>query len=576
MKILRINLTERSSRVEELPADYRPLGGRAFVSRLIAEEVPAKSDPLGPENKLVFAAGLLAGTFVPNSGRLSVGAKSPLTGTIKESNSGGAAAQKMARLGYRAVVLEGVADDFVTVEIGPSGVRFIPALVLRGMGNYRIIDVLKAEYGKDACFLSIGQAGERGLKASAISVTTPDFHIRVAARGGLGAVMGVKRVKAIVLNDEGCLPVEFPNREALVKAAQAFGKGTLAHPLIGALRAFGTPVLVNMMNEMGSIATRNFSRGKFEGAEKISGERIAELVNGRPGGVAAHGCMRGCIIQCSNIFTDEAGEFIVSSIEYETLALMGSNCMIDDVDAIARMNRACNDVGVDTMDVGGAVAVAMDAGLIPWGDAAAALELIEEIGSGGERGLMIGDGVKATGEKLGVSRIPHVKGQCLAGYDPRVLKGTGVTYATSTMGADHTCGNALPSHANPAYNPSSAAGQGDVSGFLQKYCAAVDSLGLCLFASLPALDVPELQKHLVAAAAAVLDEPLAEDYLLQMGSAVLQGERRFNQGAGFTEKDDRLPEFFTKEKLPETGLCFDVPAEDLDRVHASAEEERVA
>ena len=354
MKILRINLTERSSRLEELPADYRPLGGRAFVSRLIADEVPPHSDPLGPGNKLVFAAGLLAGTFVPNSGRLSVGAKSPLTGTIKESNSGGSAAQKMARLGLRAVVLEGAADDFVTVEIGPSGVNFVPALGLKGMGNYRLIDSLKAEYGKETCILSIGQAGERGLKASAISVTTPDFHIRVAARGGLGAVMGGKKVKAIVLSDQGVAPVAVPNREALGSAAREFSKGTLAHPLIGALKAFGTPVLVNMMNEMGTIVTKNFSRGKFEGAEKISGEYVAELVNTRPNGIAAHGCMRGCIIQCSNIFTDEAGEFIVSSIEYETLALMGSNCMIDDVEAIARMNRACNDVGVDTIDVGGA------------------------------------------------------------------------------------------------------------------------------------------------------------------------------------------------------------------------------
>jgi aldehyde:ferredoxin oxidoreductase len=569
MQILRINLTDRTSSVEELPENYRLLGGRALTARFIADEVPPRCDALGSENKLVFAAGICAGTSVANSGRLSIGAKSPLTGTIKESNSGGSAAQKMARLGYRAVIMEGAASEFVTVEIDRSGVRFKPAAEVEGFGNYRLIDTYRADYGESICILSIGQAGEKALKASAISVTTPDFHIRVAARGGLGSVMGSKKLKALILNDQGCSPVAVADREALTAAAQAFSKGVLGHPLIGALRTFGTPVLVNMMNEMGTIVTKNFSRGKFEGAEKISGERIADLIEKRPNGVAAHGCMRGCIIQCSNVFTNEAGEFVTASIEYETLALMGSNCMIDDIDAIARMNRACNDFGVDTMDVGGAIAVAMEAGLLPWGDAAEAQKIVEEIGSGGDRGLMVGNGVKYTGETLGVQRIPHVKGQCLAGYDPRGLKGTGVTYATSPMGADHTAGNALPSHANPAYNPASATGQGQVSQFLQRYFAAVDSLGLCLFATLPALDIPELQKHLTDCVSAILNEPLGDDYLLQMGGAVLKVEKEYNDKAGFTMQDDRLPEFFTKEALPETGLLFDVPMEELDSVHGN-------
>jgi aldehyde:ferredoxin oxidoreductase len=569
MQILRINLTDRTSSVEELPENYRLLGGRALTAQFIADEVPPRCDALGSENKLVFAAGICAGTPVANSGRLSIGAKSPLTGTIKESNSGGSAAQKMARLGYRAVIMEGAASEFVTVEIDRSGVRFKPAAEVEGFGNYRLIDTYRADYGESICILSIGQAGEKALKASAISVTTPDFHIRVAARGGLGSVMGSKKLKALILNDQGCLPVAVADREALTAAAQAFSKGVLGHPLIGALRTFGTPVLVNMMNEMGTIVTKNFSRGKFEGAEKISGERIADLIEKRPNGVAAHGCMRGCIIQCSNVFTNEAGEFVTASIEYETLALMGSNCMIDDIDAIARMNRACNDFGVDTMDVGGAIAVAMEAGLLPWGDAAEAQKIVEEIGSGGDRGLMVGNGVKYTGQRLGVQRIPHVKGQCLAGYDPRGLKGTGVTYATSPMGADHTAGNALPSHANPAYNPASATGQGQVSQFLQRYFAAVDSLGLCLFATLPALDIPELQKHLTDCVSAILDEPLGDDYLLQMGGAVLKVEKEYNDKAGFTMQDDRLPEFFTKEALPETGLHFDVPVEELDSVHGN-------
>ena len=371
-----------------------------------------------------------------------------------------------------------------------------------------------------------------------------------------------------MVDDQGGSPVSVADREQLTQAARAYSKGALSHPLLGGLRAFGTGILVNMMNEMGAIVTKNYSQGKFAGAESLSGERIAELTQKRPNGHAAHGCMNGCIIQCSNILTDADGEFLCSSVEYETLALLGSNCMIDDLDGVAKLNSMCNDFGLDTMDVGGAIAVAMEAGELPWGDTEAALALLGEVGSGTERGRMIGNGVRYTGEKLGVSRIPAVKGQCLSGYDPRALKGTGVTYATSTMGADHTCGNALPSPANPAYDPTAATGQAPVSQFLQKYFAAIDSLGLCLFVAVPALDMPELQQHLVDAAAAILGTPLAEDYLLQLGGAVLETERKFNAAAGFTPADDRLPSFFREERL-ESGLCFDVSDAELDSVHPS-------
>jgi aldehyde:ferredoxin oxidoreductase len=274
--------------------------------------------------------------------------------------------------------------------------------------------------------------------------------------------------------------------------------------------------------------------------------------------------MTGCIISCSNVYTDEAGKEIVSGLEYETLGLMGSNCMISDLDDIARMNRLCNDLGLDTMDVGAAIAVAMEAGLLPWGDGKAAYSLIEEAGKGTERGTMIGNGCFLTGKKLGVARIPQVKGQSLAAYDPRVLKGTGVTYATSPMGADHTCGNALPSPANPDYNPTASTGQAPVSGFLQWYFAAIDTLGVCLFASLPLLDMPELHKHLIDCATAVTGEPFDENYLMKLGTSVLRVEKAFNAATGLTSKDDRLPEFFLKEPLMPSGLVFDVSEEEID------------
>jgi aldehyde:ferredoxin oxidoreductase len=355
----------------------------------------------------------------------------------------------------------------------------------------------------------------------------------------------------------------------LKRAVTELSKVIAGHPLSQGLRQLGTPLLVMMINSAGCLPTKNYSAGQFDGAEQISGERMVAVMNERPHAQPVHRCMNGCIINCSNIYTDEKGDVIVSGLEYETLGMVGSNCMIHDLDMIARINRLCNDIGIDTMETGAALAVAMEAGVIPWGDGEAALALVDEIGRGTERGLVIANGCKIAGEKLGVKRIPQVKGQSLAAYDPRVLKGTGTTYATCTMGADHTCGNALPSPSNPDYNPTSPTGQAAVSGFLQRYFAAIDSLGVCLFASLPLLDVPEAQKYLVDAAAAVTGEALGENYLLDLGTDVVKTERRFNTGAGFTRADDRLPAFFLEEQLPPSGLTFDVSEAELDSIYES-------
>lgn len=566
-KILRVNMSKLKANLEDLPKEYQGLGGRALTSAIICKEVPPLADPLGTENKLIFSAGILAGTSVPNSGRLSVGGKSPLTNTIKEANSGGAAAQKLAKLGFQAVVIEGSAKELTSLKIDKNGVTFIPADTYKNLGNYEVIERLKREFGNHIAVISIGPAGEWKLKAASVAVTTPDFHIRMAARGGLGAVMGSKNLKTVIIDDTNNDKVEVKDKAKFREASTALSKGILSHPLIGVFKELGTSCLVMMMNAYGCLATKNYSLGQFEGAEKISGEHMVELMKKRPNGQNVHRCMDGCIINCSNIFTDEMGEMIVSGLEYETIGLVGSNCMIDDLDIIARINRVCNDIGIDTMDIGGAVAICMEAGLLAWGDGKAALNLVEEVGKKTEKGLMIGNGCKFTGEKLGVKRIPHVKGQCLAAYDPRSLKGTGVTYATSTMGADHTCGNAIPNPANPAYNPSAPTGQGPVSQFLQSYFAAIDSLGLCLFASLPLLDIPELQGLLVSCVSAKSGEPLNQNYLINLGTSVLKAERRFNSAVGFTAKDDRLPKFFLEEKLLPSGNVFDVPEEEIDGVH---------
>ncbi|HOV90060.1 MAG TPA: aldehyde ferredoxin oxidoreductase C-terminal domain-containing protein [Syntrophorhabdaceae bacterium] len=563
-KILRINLNTKTFNYEAITSPYSNLGGRGLTSNIICNEVPPKADPLGKENKLVIAPGILAGTIAPNNGRISIGAKSPLTGTIKETNAGGTVAQKLARLGIAAIVLEGISENLILVKIDRYDVRFIEADNLKGIGNYELIDRLKGGYGDNIGIVSIGPAGEMKLKAANISVTTPDFKIRAAARGGLGAVMGSKNLKALVIDDTEASGVEVSNPELLKDAVSGLTKGILSHPLIEGLKVLGTPILVMMINAASTLPTKNYSMGQFADAERISGEHMVEVMSKRPGSNQTHRCMNGCIIGCSNVYTDEGGKEIVSGLEYETIGMVGSNCMINNLDDIALINRLCNDIGLDTMDVGAAIACAMEAGIISWGDGKSAYAIIGDIRS--DKGMMIGNGCLYTGKHLGVSRIPQVKGQSLAAYDPRVLKGTGVTYATSTMGADHTCGNALPSPANPEYNPTAPTGQGPMSSFLQRYFAAIDSLGFCLFASLPLLDIPDLQKSLINCACAITGIEYNENYLLELGAEVLRIEKKFNDMAGFTSKDDRLPEFFSKEQLPGPNTVFDVPEEEIVEV----------
>jgi aldehyde:ferredoxin oxidoreductase len=354
--------------------------------------------------------------------------------------------------------------------------------------------------------------------------------------------------------------------EPFQAASKAVTDGVVKHPLSDGLRVYGTSLLVGLMNEMGGLSTRNFSSGRFPAAEKIGGESLAANLNGRKGANAKHSCMAGCVIHCSQVYTDEKGKFITSGLEFETIGLVGSNCEIGDLDAIARIDRACDDIGLDTMDVGAAAAVAMEAGRIPWGDGARVLELLEAIRSDDPLGLLIGNGCAVTGKALGVARVPVVKGQSMAAYDPRVLKGTGVTYATAPMGADHTCGNALPSPANPGYDPGSPSGQGQVSEFLQSYFAAIDTLGMCLFASIPILESPDLQRELTRAVAAKLGVELPDGYIQELGRNVVVAERAFNRLAGFGPGDDRLPGFILKETLSPGGNVWDVPDEDLDKM----------
>ena len=575
-KILRIDMgAEGGPKVRtEPPGGYAGLGGRAMTSAIVAKEVPPLCHPLGADNKLVIAPGLLSGTTAAMSGRLSVGCKSPLTGGIKESNAGGQASQVLARLGYAAIVLEGKPKDdtLYKVLVNKDGVTVTADNSLCMLGNYDLVEKMKSEFSDKVACISIGTAGEMKMAAASIAFTDMEQRpTRHAGRGGVGAVMGSKGVKVIVLDDAGMKmrPPKDPNK--FKEANQAWVAGLRKHPVTGeGLPAYGTNVLTNVINEAGAYPTKNFMWGRFDGCSKISGETQAETETARGGkGSATHGCHRGCIIRCSGTYTDKDGHYMTKQPEYETVWAHGGNCGIDDLDAIAMLDRLDDDFGVDTIEMGAAIGVAMEAGVAKFGDAQAAINLVKEVGKGTPLGRILGSGTEVTGKVFGVERIPTVKGQAMPAYDPRGIQGIGVTYATSTMGADHTAGYAVATNilgVGGKVDPLTPEGQVELSRNLQIATAAVDSTGMCLFIAFAVLDQPETFQALIDMINAFYGGELTADGVAELGKSVLKTERDFNARAGFTSKQDRLPEYFIKEKLPPHDVTFKVKDEELDQV----------
>ena len=415
MKILRINMgAPGGPKVSEEPmGQYEGLGGRALTSTLIAKEVPPLCHPLGEDNKLVIAPGLLSGTVAAISGRVSVGCKSPLTGGIKEANSGGQPSQLLAMRGYGAIVLEGKPkeDTLYKILIQKDGVKVMPDNSLRMLGNYDLVEKMKKEYGEKIACISIGPAGEMKMSAASIAFTDMELRpTRHAGRGGVGAVMGAKGVKAIVISEAGTERRTPKDPEKFREANRKFTEGLKKHPVTGeGLPAYGTNVLTNVINEAGAYPTKNFMWGRFDNCQKISGETQAATETAR-GGLATHGCHRGCVIQCSGTYHDKDGHYLTKQPEYETVWALGGNCAIDDLDAIAIMDRLCDDYGVDTIEMGATIGVAMEAGLAKFGDAQASINLLKEVGKGTPLGRILGNGAAVTGKVLGVERVPVVKG----------------------------------------------------------------------------------------------------------------------------------------------------------------------
>ena len=576
-KILRINVGADGGpefKTEPL-GDYAGLGGRGLTSAIVSKEVPPTCHPLGEDNKLIIAPGLLSGSAAAMSGRISVGCKSPLTGGIKEANAGGQPSQMLGRLGYAAIVLEGKpkAKSLYKVFINKDGVKISEDNSMCMMGNYDVVDKMKAEYGEKIGVISIGPAGEQKLAGASIAFSDMELRpTRHAGRGGVGAVMGSKGIKAIVVDDAGCSVRSPANPDAFKAANKEFVAGLRKHPVSGeGMPAYGTNVLTNVINEAGAYPTKNFQWGQFDGCEKISGETQAETENARGGeGSATHGCHRGCVIRCSGTFYDKDGKYLTKQVEYETVWAHGGNCGIDDLDAIAQLDRLDDDFGLDTIEMGATIAVAMEGGVAEFGDAEAAIKLVKEVGAGTPMGKILGSGAAVAGKVFGVERVPVVKGQAMPAYDPRGIMGIGVTYATTTMGADHTAGYAVGSNimgTGGKTDPLSPEGQAELSKNLQIATAAIDSTGMCLFIAFPLLDQPETFQALIDVINGFTGASLTADDVTELGKSILKNEREFNAAAGFTKKDDRLPDYFKKEPLGPHNITFQVSDEELDQVH---------
>ena len=570
-KILRIDMGAEGgpATTVEPVGQYAGLGGRAMTSIVVSKEVDPLCHPLSGANKLVFAPGLLTGTAASTSGRISVGCKSPLTGGIKEANAGGQAGQALARLGYAAVIVEGepAGDDLWTVKIDKGGVSFKVDNSLKMTGTYATVEKLVAEYGSKVTFMVIGQAGEMKLAGASIAACDRELRpTRHMGRGGVGAVMGSKKIKAFILDETGTSLRQPLHPVRFKAAAKIFNAGLRSHGISGqGLPLFGTNVLTNILNEVGGYPTRNFSSGQFEGATKISGETQAATMTER-GGQATHACHRGCIIQCSGIYNDATGKYLSKQAEYETIWSHGGHCGISDLDIIQQLDRMDDDFGLDTIETGVAIGVAMEGGLLPFGDGEGAIRVLAEVGQGTPLGRIIGSGAGATGKAFGVSRVPVVKNQALPAYDPRAVQGIGVTYATTPMGADHTAGYAVTANVLKVggfIDPLQTEGQVDLSRALQINTAVIDSSGMCLFVAFPVIDQPETFTAFVELVNSFYG---IEADVTAFGQQILSAERDFNARAGFTAIDDRLPRFFETEPLAPHNVTFNVTHEELDSV----------
>ncbi|SSC12545.1 Aldehyde:ferredoxin oxidoreductase [Mesotoga infera] len=550
--ILNIDLNKKSSNKEE----YRHfVAGRTLSSRLIAKYVQPDIHPLSQKNVLVICPASFAGTPVPNSNRLSIGAKSPLTGGIKESNIGGRVPDLIARSGIRAITVSGALEELSVLIIDKGNCRFEKAPELKGLMNYELFEKLYEKYGKNVGILGIGPAGENKLINSTISGNDLEGHAsRHAGRGGMGAVMGSKNIKAIIFLEPGSpmiMPPEDTKKEFL-KVSRDFAQRIIKSKVNMTL--FSNLSLVSYINRLGALPIRNYRESSSEEALALSGENIVDELKSR-GGRMGHACSKGCVVRCSNIIHDKNGEYVTSGFEYESIVMLGSNLGIFNFDKVVPLERFCDEFGLDTIETGASFAVAAEAGLAEFGNAESFSALTHEIRSLSPFGRLLASGSGLLGKVFGITRVPAIKNQSMAAYDPRGLKGTGTTYATSTMGADHTAGNVFP--AVSKVDVRNGEGQVAESLYRQIMYTAFD-IFLCIY-------VGATEENLDTIATLVnlfYNEQITKEDIFEIAKSTITLEMKFNEACGLNSRHNLMPEFFIEEE-DSRGNKYDVPNSEL-------------
>ena len=552
--VLRVNLADGSFRREalreDLARDY--LGARGLGTRYFVDEVDPMVDPLAPENKLFFVAGPLTGTLATSAGRFNVVAKSPLTGTIGASNSGGYWGPELKFAGWDMVVLEGKSPKPVYLYLYNDKAELRDASALWGKDTHEATDLLLGETDPEAKVACIGPAGENlVLLANIIN----DKH-RAPGRGGMGAVMGSKNVKALVVR--GTKGVRVADKEAFLDAVKQARAKLAAHPVTsGGLPLYGTNVLVNILNQSGGLPTRNFQTGVFEGADKIGGEtqRDTRLHRNK-------GCF-GCTVACGRVsFAADPYAHEGEGPEYESTWSFGADCGVDDIDAIAVANYRCNELGLDTISLGSTLACAMElyergyldrqtAGHdLRFGNARAMVDLVEDAGYRRGFGELLGQGSWRLASHFGHPELSMtVKKQEMPAYDPRAIQGIGLNYATSNRGGCHVRGYLISPEilgVPQKLDPQSIEEKPAWDKVFQDLTAAVDSAGLCLFTTF-GIGGEEVAAQLAAATGV----PYTAEDVLKVGERIWNLERLFNLKAGFSAADDTLPPRLLGDPMPE-------------------------
>lgn len=565
-KIARINLTTGEIKVEKLDLElaHKFIGGRGLGTKILYDEGVATVDPLSPENKLVYITGPMTGAAAPSTGRYMVVTKSPLTGMIASSNSGGIWGAKLKYAGWDAIIVEGEAPEWTYISVEDDKIELHDAREYVGVMSEELDDKLKAKHGEGSSVLNIGPAGEKKVLLAAIM----NDKDRAAGRSGVGAVMGSKKLKAIVVKTSRTSLDNIADLDALKAATKRSMDLIKENGVTGSgLRALGTAVLVNIVNNVGSLPTRNWQESYFEQADEISGETLAEKYLVKPSA-----CHR-CPIACGRVVNINGK--VAGGPEYEPLWAYGANCGNTDLNVIDECNMLCNEYGLDAIGTPCTIAAAMElyqrgaikeeecAGApLEWGSTKALIEWTKRMGNPEtELDWLMSSGSARLCEHYGMPEVSmSVKKQELPAYDARGIQGIGINYATSNRGGCHVRGYmispevlGLPQQLDRTVADDKAAW----TKLFQDLTAVIDSMGHCLFTSF-AMGAPEYTDLLNASTGT----NWTVEQVLEIGDRIYNIERMFNKAAGMKSEDDRLPKRLIQEPIvngPSKGMLSQLP-----------------